>query len=206
MINTAQLIDELHHQPDFPAAVEELQKRLEQEKAKRQEYYALIHEDVKAEFINGEIVYQSPVKRKHWKVSIRLSSLLHSFVEKNDLGEVGVEKVMISLTRNDYEPDIVFFLKEKAGQFEPDQMHFPPPDFVVEILFNSTEDRDRGVKFEDYAAHGIREYWIIDPEEHSVEQYLLEGKSFGLYQKLTGSGLLKSAVIEGFSVDLAALF
>ncbi len=206
MPNTARLIDDLQHQPDFPEAVEELQKRLEQEKAKRQEYYALVHEDVKAEFINGEIVYQSPVKRKHWKVSIRLSSSLHNYVEENDLGEVGVEKVMISLSRNDYEPDIVFFLKEKVDQFQPDQMHFPAPDFVVEIVSDSTEGRDRGIKFDDYAAHGVQEYWIVDPREQSVEQYLLRGKTFELHQKLVGSGQLNSRVIEGFVLDIGSLF
>ncbi len=206
MINTAQLIDDLQHQPDFPAAVVELQKRLEQEKSRRREYYALVHEEVKAEFINGEIIYQSPVKRKHWKVSIRLSSLLHSFVEKHDLGEIGVEKVMISLSRNDYEPDIVFFSKEKAAGFKADQMHFPAPDFVVEIISESTEARDRGVKFDDYAAHGVREYWIIDPEARSVEQYLLENGAFVLHQKLAGAGLLEAAVVAGFRVDVGGEF
>ncbi|MEZ4967578.1 MAG: Uma2 family endonuclease [Saprospiraceae bacterium] len=206
MVNTSQLIDELQHQPDFPAAVEELQKRLEQERSRRQEYYALLHEDVKAEFINGEIIYQSPVKRKHWKVSIRLSTLLHNYVETNQLGEVGVEKVMVSLSRNDYEPDIVFFSNEKAGGFQPDQMHFPAPDFVVEIVSESTESRDRGVKFDDYAVHGVQEYWIIDPEERSIEQYLLQGKVFELYQKLTGAGLLKSTAIRDFTVEISSLF
>ena len=206
MINTAQLIDELQHQPDFPDAVEELKKRLEQEKTKRQEYYALVHEDMKAEFINGEIVYQSPVKRKHWLTSSNLSGKLIPYVKEQDLGEVGVEKVMISLSRNDYEPDIVFFSKEKTVRFQPDQMHFPAPDFVVEIISDSTEARDRGIKFEDYAAHGVREYWIIDPEERSVEQYFLEGKTFELHQKLADAGLLKSRVITGFAVDVASLF
>ncbi len=206
MINTAQLIDELQHQPDFPAAVKELQKRLELEKSKRQEFYALAHENVHAEFINGEIVYQSPVKRKHWKVSIRLSSLLHGFAEKFGLGEVGVEKVMISLSRNDYEPDVVFFSKEKSDRFESDQMHFPAPDFIVEIISDSTEARDRGIKFEDYAAHGVQEYWIIDPEQHAIEQYLLQEGTFKLHQKLAKNGVIRSAVVTGFEVEIASIF
>ncbi len=206
MINTAQLIDELQHQPDFPAAVEELQKRLEQEKQLRKAYYALVHEDAKAEFINGEIVYQSPVKRKHWLTSSRLTGLLIPYVQERDLGEVGVEKVMITLSRNDYEPDIVFFSKEKTAQFQPDQMQFPAPDFIVEILSDSTVGRDRGVKFDDYAAHGVREYWIIDPEAQTVEQYILQGAAFQLFQKLHAAGLLQSTAIPGFELDLAVLF
>ena len=91
---------------------------LEKEQTRRAEYYALVHEDVKAEFINGTIVYQSPVRRRHWLVATRLAARSSEYVEKNQLGEVGAEKVMISLTRNDYEPDIVFFSREKADAFE----------------------------------------------------------------------------------------
>ena len=43
-----------------------------------------------------------------------MSRLLSVFASFKRLGRVGVEKVMIGLTRNDYEPDIVFFNKEKA--------------------------------------------------------------------------------------------
>ena len=60
-------------------------------------------------------------------------------------------------------PDICFWSKEKADGFLDDQMIFPAPDFVVEILSKSTTKNDRTIKHQDYAAHGIREYWIIDP-------------------------------------------
>jgi hypothetical protein len=55
----------------------------------------------------------SPVERKHWKVSDLLSRLLSYYADFYDLGFVGKEKVLISLTRNDYEPDICFFSNEK---------------------------------------------------------------------------------------------
>lgn len=200
------LLEKVLERPDAALLLEEIKRVLEAEKNKRQEYYALVHEDVKAEFINGEIIYQSPVKRKHWLVSINLASLLHAYVKEHQLGEIGVEKVLISLTRNDYEPDICFFSKEKAATFQKDQMHFPAPDFVVEILSESTEKRDREIKFQDYAAHGVREYWIIDPDQQTVEQYLAEDQSFQLRQKLAEKGQLKSAVITGFELEINTLF
>lgn len=95
-----------------------------------------------AEFINGEIVMHSPVKRKHWKASTLLSRILGVFTSLNNLGEIAVEKALIALTRNDYEPDICFWLKEKADVFLDDQMIFPAPDFVVEILSKSTTKND----------------------------------------------------------------
>ena len=65
--------------------------------------------------------------------------------------------MLVGLTRNDFEPDIVFYGAEKAAALRPDQTTFPPPDLIVEVLSESTEARDRGIKMEDYAAHGVRE-------------------------------------------------
>ncbi|MDX1943522.1 MAG: Uma2 family endonuclease [Saprospiraceae bacterium] len=206
MISHAKLREDLLAQPDAALILEELTQVLEAEKAKRKEYYALVHEDTKAEFINGEIIYQSPVKRKHWLVSAKLSARLITFVEQRQLGEVGVEKVLISLTRNDYEPDICFFRKEKASTFKKDQMHFPAPDFVVKILSDSTEKNDQEIKFQDYAAHGVQEDWMIDPDKQTVEQYLNENQTFELRQKFVRSGILQSVVIEGFEVEISDLF
>ena len=59
-------------------------------------------------------------------------------------------------------------------------MQFPPPDLVVEVLSESTEKRDRGVKFEDFAAHGVGEYWMIDADKETLEQYLPGADGFEL--------------------------
>lgn len=214
MTTTAELIENVYHAPNAAFILSSVQQRLKTEAEKRREYYALVHEDTKAEFINGEIVYQSPVRMRHWDVSMELSSLLHAYVKKHKLGKVGVEKVMISLSRNDYEPDICFFSAERAAEFAPDQMHFPAPDFVVEIISQSTEKIDRGVKFLDYAAHGVREYWILDPSKQTLEQYVLTNEStenadergFELRQKLTDRGRCESIVIKGFVLELSELF
>lgn len=112
---------------------------------------------------------------------------------------------MISLSRNDYDPDIVFFGRAKADAFTPDQMHFPAPDLVVEVLSPSTEDRDRGIKFEDYAAHGVGEYWLIDPDTESIEQYSLSGETYELVMK-SRSGEIECAMIDGFTIPVRAVF
>lgn len=200
------LLEKLKASPDMALLVDELQQTLRQEGKERQNFYEMIHENQKVEFINGKIVFQSPVKRQHWQVSMNLSALLHTYVKEKELGEIGVEKVMIQLTRNDYEPDICFFSKEKAKLFTPDQMLFPAPDFIVEITSPSTEKIDRNEKFVDYAAHGIPEYWIIDPVQASIEQYILNQRNYQLRQKLIKSGILESEVISGFHLDLKLIF
>ena len=46
---------------------------------------------------------------------------------------------------------------------------------MVEILSKSAAKKDRGIKHQDYAAHGIGEYWIINPHRKSIDQYILIG-------------------------------
>jgi Uma2 family endonuclease len=147
----------------------------------------------------------SPVRLKHNIISKRLLTLLDVYVSEHNLGVVGHEELMISLTRNDYEPDLCFFGTEKSERFTADQWQFPAPDLAVEILSDSTETRDRGVKFKDYAAHGIAEYWLIDPEEETIEQYQLQNKTYKMLCK-TYSGTLKSVAVRGFEIPVRALF
>jgi Uma2 family endonuclease len=130
---------------------------------------------------------------------------LKAYVNEHDAGWVGYEKVMISLSRNDYEPDIVFFGKEKAARLSPDQLQCPAPDFIVEILSPSTRRNDRGIKFIDYAAHGVGEYWIVDPVKEALEQYVLSGKEYELKLK-ADSGKIHSAQVPGFVIPVRALF
>jgi Uma2 family endonuclease len=172
---------------------------------KRHAFYNQINEGDKAEFINGEIIFHSPVKLRHNAILRRLLILITSYVQGLDLGFVGLEKIMISLTRNDYEPDICFFNKETSEQFSPDQMRFPAPDFVVEVLSQSTAKHDRGVKFDDYAAHGIEEYWIIDPVSEMVEQYRLQNDSYTLIIKAK-TGQLASVAMSDFVIPIRAIF
>jgi Uma2 family endonuclease len=198
-------IEELKQLPELAIILERLEKEMAEEAQRRNQFYELIHENVKAEFINGNIVYHSPVMRRHWMVSMNVSRELSTHAKKNDLGEVGVEKVMISLTRNDYEPDIVFFSKEKSSLFTKEQMHFPAPDLVVEILSDSTEKNDRNIKFRDYASHGVKEYWIIDADKNTLEQYINTDNEFQLLHIFT-EGTLKTETVKGFVLDVGSIF
>lgn len=193
--------------PKLALYVQRFEEVLAHERVKRQAFYRDMNEGEKLEFINGDVIVHSPVKKRHNDCGKRLFRLLSSYVDLKNLGFVGYEKILVSLTRNDYEPDLCYFGPDKAKGLMPDQMVFPAPDFVVEILSESTEQRDRGIKFEDYAAHGIREYWIIDPKGEILEQYLLktETESYGLALK-SGTGIVLSPVIATFSISIRALF
>jgi Uma2 family endonuclease len=199
------LVEQLMESPTLPELVDELQARLAQERALRERFYEEIVEGRKTEFINGEVIMHSPAKLQHLGMKDRLHRLLQAYVEVHGLGVVLGEKALCVFPRNDYEPEVCFFGVEKAASFQPRQLKFPPPDFIAEVLSESTEATDRGEKFQDYQAHGVGEYWMIDPETESLEQYVLrEGKYF-LAQK-SGSGEVRGAVVSGFVIPVRALF
>ncbi len=192
----------------MPELVEELYSRWKEEQRLRAEFYEKIQPGDKWEFINGKIIMHSPTKDKHTNARENLGGMLRFYVDLHQLGKIYSETSLVSLTRNDYLPDISFFAKEKSSKFKPDTWKYPIPDFIIEILSGSTASTDRGIKKEDYAAHGAREYWLVDPDMQLVEQYLLdeEKKEFWLFTKKTTNDRIECKVIEGLSFPVAAIF
>jgi Uma2 family endonuclease len=199
------LISEILEEPDAYFLLQEAHIALEDEKARRIAFYNDITEQEKVEFINGEIIVHSPVMKRHNAASLLLARLMSIYSDIHQLGFVGIEKIMITLTRNDYEPDICFFRKEKSDDFIEKQTLFPAPDFIIEVLSEGTKKRDRGVKFKDYQAHGIEEYWIIDPDHQTVEQYHLEEGEYELILK-SSEGNIKSFVLTDFQIPIQSVF
>ncbi len=199
------ITEQLHRSPKLGLYYRDIRTVLYEERKKRKQFYEDVREDEKAEFINGEVIVHSPVRIEHNITGKFLLKLMDTHVQIRELGFVGYEKMMISLTRNDYEPDVCFWSKAKSKKFRPKQTQFPAPDFIAEVLSPSTEDNDRTVRFEDYAAHGVKEYWIIDPASRAVEQYFLDKDEYVLHMK-ADSGTLKSRAVNGFAVPVAALF
>lgn len=191
--------------PELPRYVQQLGELLAREHALRQRFYQQITEAQKAEFINGQVILHSPVQRRHSLASDSLFKLISTYADQHSLGWVGHEKLMVALTRNDYEPDVAFWRAARAAGFMPDQMKFPAPDFVAEVLSSSTEKNDRGVKFLDYAAHGVGEYWLVDPQREQIEKFVLTGRRFAAAGTFT-KGAIASAVIAGFETPVGAVF
>jgi Uma2 family endonuclease len=199
------LIKDIIKSPKLGIYYKEIEDIIVEERKKRLKFYEDMKDGDKVEFINGDVIFNSPVKLEHNQCAKLLVKLLDTYAQLNNLGFVGFEKIMISLTRNDYEPDICYFNKSKSQKFNSKQMQFPAPDFVAEIISPSTENTDRVIKFEDYAAHGVNEYWIIDPEKRTIEQYLCNNNLYELNLK-SGSGLIRSKEIKGFEIPIESIF
>jgi Uma2 family endonuclease len=199
------LLEPLLHSPLLPLHVRALQRHLAEERRKRREFHEWVDESATAEFIEGEVVMHSPVSSAQSQASDFLYTLLHARVSKFGLGAVRHENVMIALTRSDYEPDISCFGARKAARFKRHQRLFPAPDFIVEVLSDSTEKTDRTRKLEDYAARGVAEYWLVDPDAERIEQYLLKGGECERAAK-AATGQVRAQAVKGFVCAVRAVF
>lgn len=208
MSATSDLIKPILASPNFRQLLDEMEAVWAEEQRRRLEFYDRITPEHKWEFINGEIVVHSPAKNMHLEAVERLFLLIKTFVSIHDLGVAHSEKALIPASRNDYEPDIAFFTTAQAAEFTPDTWKFPPPTLVVEVLSKDFIKRDRETKFKDYALLGIPEYWIIDPETETVEQYRLpEGaEEYVLHTKKERRDQVSSLVLPDFTIPVAAIF
>lgn len=201
------VLENIIKSPKLSIYSKEIENILTEEQKRRKEFYETMKEGKKVEFINGKVIFNSPVKLEHNKAASLLFRLISTYVSSLNLGFAGIEKIMISLTRNDYEPDICFFNRSVSDKFSPKQMQFPAPDFIAEIISPSTEHIDRVIKFEDYAAHGINEYWIVDPDKNTIEQYCLYNNK-SIYDLILKSdnGMIRSNSIPGFEFPIESVF
>jgi Uma2 family endonuclease len=81
------------------------------------------------------------------------------------------------------------------------------PDLVIEIVSPDSGFHDRGRKFDLYRDSGVREYWIVDPDERVVEVYQLEPD--GSYRRVGafgGSDTITAGITDRIVVDLAEVF
>ncbi|MBZ0287332.1 MAG: Uma2 family endonuclease [Anaerolineae bacterium] len=106
----------------------------------------------------------------------------------------------------DFEPDIFWIAPDNDHCIlAPDGRYWQgAPDFIVEVLSPTTAYRDRGIKFETYQRHGVREYWLVDPEAAFIEVYRLENEQFvrlGLFK----AGETFASPVLGVDVSVDAL-
>jgi Uma2 family endonuclease len=79
---------------------------------------------------------------------------------------------------------------------------------VMEVVSDDPKDRDRDYteKLADYAAAGIAEYWIADPERRVVIVHRLQQDRYVVHGEFAAGQQATSALLSGFVVDVGRLF
>ncbi|ADL07352.1 Uma2 family endonuclease [Thermosediminibacter oceani] len=81
------------------------------------------------------------------------------------------------------------------------------PDLIIEIVSHSSASMDYIKKLNLYERHGVKEYWIANPENRTVMVYRLNSEGeYGVPEICPDRGEIRSAVLEGFSVNLGEIF
>ena len=151
------------------------------------------------EFEHGFVEVLDLPTKEHQRIVQFLFVLLHAFVSRNTHGEVFVAPLPVRLRPGKFrEPDIVFV---DAGRAEykgiPDGA-----DLVVEVISAAADGRrrDMQVKFTEYAAAGIAEYWIVDPENETIIVNHLVDHSYASSRTFQRADTAMSQRLPGFSV------
>ena len=167
--------------------------------------YLLLPEGDRRELIEGDFYVVPAPSFRHQIISRNLGTLLWEFVRGEGLGQVvwAPTDVVLSL-ESVVQPDILFISNERRGIITEDNVS-GAPDLVVEILSPSTAERDRELKRTLYARYGVREYWIVDPEDSSVEVMALEEAGFVSARRYT-SGQVESPLLPGLAIPLGEIF
>ena len=155
------------------------------------------------EIIGGQLVVSASPLLKHQKLSKRLADLLYD-LEKAGLGEMYEAPTDVRLFPHEIVvPDLVFVTTARLGILT-EALIDGAPDLVIEILSPSTSELDRGKKAALYAAAGVPEYWLVDPERRTILPQTLVA---GAYEPIPISeGAVRSVVLPQLVVDVAALF
>jgi Uma2 family endonuclease len=168
--------------------------------------YLLLPEDKRYEIIEGELIMVPSPGFSHQSASGNLGFLLRQFIREKRLGIVLNAPMDVVLSQeNIVQPDIIFIFKKRMDIITEKNIQ-GAPDLVIEILSPNTKKKDSILKRKLYAKFGVREFWLVDPQEEEVEVLILKKRGFeqiGLYRK---GQILTSPLLPGLKIPLQELF
>ncbi|MCH8293610.1 Uma2 family endonuclease [Candidatus Poribacteria bacterium] len=164
------------------------------------QYFALEDDGFRYELIEGRLEVMPSPLTIHQHISAEILVEIKLFLRQHPIGEVYVAPLDVELGPIDtYQPDLLFIHNDNQDVRNQPRIH-GTPELVVEVLSSSTKNKDFGVKFENYARFGVKEYWIIAPQTEEHHFYLAEDQQFS--EVYPENNRYESHVIKGFVLDL----
>ncbi|MBC8110883.1 MAG: Uma2 family endonuclease [Verrucomicrobia bacterium] len=163
--------------------------------------------DFTYELLNGEIVQRSSPHHQHQTVLFKLAKALDTFISEKKSGILFIAPVDVYLDEENYVvPDLIYLSEAKKVLLTEEGYVKGSPDIIMEVLSPATAKHDKGDKMKIYRKHQIPEYWLIDTKNQSVEVYVFRNGDYDLDQLETGTGTVKSAVLQGFTLEITSIF
>ncbi|OGQ53465.1 MAG: hypothetical protein A3J24_02920 [Deltaproteobacteria bacterium RIFCSPLOWO2_02_FULL_53_8] len=169
------------------------------------DYYAL-NDDKRYEVMEGSLMMVPAPTTRHQKISGKIYRIMANFVFDGSLGEVFDAPTDVVLS-NDVvvQPDILFISKERAGIIG-ERAVMGAPDLIVEIISPSSSFNDSVRKRELYQKFGVKEYWLVFPDEKAIEVMTIEDGIYKEFCSAKEAGAVRSKLLHGFEVELKGVF
>lgn len=161
--------------------------------------------DERLEIIEGELFATPPATPMHQVILGRLAVLFDRAMGAPRVGEVLPAMLDVRLANDTVvQPDLMILL---AGRLKliAEWGIDGPPNLLAEIVSAFSGVRDGAWKRDLYARHSIPEYWLVDPEKHTVTVFT-DPCDAGYRTNIVSSDVAISATIPGLPADLAPLF
>jgi Uma2 family endonuclease len=166
--------------------------------------------DVKAEILAGELVTQPSALPEHSEAQFGLGELLRGPFHRGRGGPGGwwiLGEVDVQFTDHDVvRPDLVGWRRERLPSPWGKRPIDVVPDWICEVLSPRGVRRDRVVKLELYARHGVPFYWLIDPVAAVLEAFTLERGRWVLAGTYDRSAVARVPPFEAIELVVADLF
>jgi len=159
------------------------------------------------ELIEGEIVRKSSPTIRHQRISRKMVVAIDNYLTENPIGEVFSAPLDVVLEEHTAPQPDVFFVS-KGREFilnEEEGVVIGTPDLIVEIISPGSAKRDRYEKKELYERFGVREFWLADPNNRTIEVFAFSENTYRLQGFADAENKAISIVLPGFEVDVAKL-
>ncbi|MGR3311484.1 MAG: Uma2 family endonuclease [Candidatus Brocadiales bacterium] len=158
------------------------------------------------ELIDGEHYMTPAPSTRHQRISGKFFRILSDFIEKNKLGEVFYAPCDIVFSDIDVvQPDIIFISNENMRIITEKNVQ-GPPDLAIEIISETTRKMDKVIKRSLYEKFGVKEYWIIDPVEDTLEVYKPTQEGYKKVAEYEKGDKFSSDLFKGLTIDLNEVF
>lgn len=140
-------------------------------------------DDAKIELINGDAIAMSPRPSfNHNRISFNIAHIFETYLRHRQCTAIADGTDLYLTEKDRFVPDMMVVCDR--DKIQHDGVH-GAPDLVVEVLSPGTLRNDRGHKKDLYARCGVKEYWIVNPADKSVESYRADGSGLALYDVYT---------------------
>lgn len=143
----------------------------------------------------------------HQRIAEFFADALKAYLKKRRIGgDVLGATLPVRLRRGKYrEPDVVYL---KPGRVRDADDQPNGADLVVEVVSPGEQHRERDLvtKRDEYAAAGIPEYWMIDPQERTITVLTAVRKKYRVHGEFTSGSRATSVLFPDFQLDVDAVF